>query len=116
MILDDNQKDQIMSNIKNYYLALDTWNKIKGQKMPLQAKQLYESLVEIGKPTRGIDIVAYAVENKGLITKQDYAVLAAWYFSAKRRPEEITHDVPVIVAPAIENITEEMPADLEIAA
>lgn len=104
-----------MSNIKTYYISETSWAAIKGTKMPLQAKQLYESLCEIGKPTRGVDVVEYAVKNKGLVTRQDYAVLAAWYFSSKRKPSEITFDKPTLKVPMIENTNEELPTDLVIA-
>lgn len=105
-----------MANIKLYSLSVEANAKIQAEKWPLQAKQLYASLAEIGKPTRGVDIVAYAVKNKGLITRQDYAVLAAWYFSAKRRPVEVTLGEAMPSVPVIENTTEGLPADLEVAA
>jgi hypothetical protein len=105
-----------MSNIKTYFISQSNWAAIKATKMPLQAKQLYESLCEIGKPTRGVDVVTYAVKNKGLQTRQDYAVLAAWYFSTKRRPAEITHTEPTLQVPAIENMNEvDAPAIAELA-
>lgn len=59
---------------------------IKNAKLPLQQKQIYAALVRLGKPVRGQDAVANAVEH-GLQTKQAYDVLAAWYFSPKRRPD-----------------------------
>lgn len=72
---------------KFYSLSEAEFNaQIQGSKLPLQQKQIYAALVRLGKPVRGQDAVANAVEH-GLVTKQPYDVLAAWYFSPKRRPE-----------------------------
>jgi hypothetical protein len=64
-------------------------SEIQGAKMPLQQKQIYAALVKLGKPSRGCDVVAQAVAD-GLVTRQAYDVLAAWYFSPKRRPACVT--------------------------
>src|SRR5262245_2905108 len=80
------QGDVPMSNFKLYSLTEAAYRaEIANGKFPLQQKQIYAALVRLGKPTRGCDAVAEAVK-AGLQTKQDYAVLAAWYFSDKRRP------------------------------
>ena len=72
---------------KFYSLTAEAYDaEISGAKLPLQQKQIYSALVRLGKPSRGVDVVANAVEH-GLVTKQAYDVLAAWYFSPKRRPD-----------------------------
>lgn len=77
-------------SFKYYSLTADAYARdIVNAKMPLQQKQLYAALVRLGVPSRGVDIVAEA-KRAGLITRQDEAVLAAWYFSVKRRPACIT--------------------------
>lgn len=71
---------------KFYSLTAEAYNaEISNAKLPLQQKQIYAALVRLGKPVRGQDAVAEAVAG-GLVTKQAYDVLAAWYFSPKRRP------------------------------
>lgn len=72
---------------KFYSLTADAYaSQIRDSKLPLQQKQIYAALVRLGKPVRGCDAVANAVEH-GLVTKQAFDVLAAWYFSPKRRPD-----------------------------
>lgn len=96
-----------MSNIKLYSLTPESFAIIKGEKYPKQALQLYKVLAESGKGMRGIDIVALAIKNEGLVTRQEYAVLAAWYFSSKRRPSEIKIGEPILIVPIIEDMTDE---------
>jgi hypothetical protein len=72
--------------IKLYSLTTSAFAaEIQGSKMPLQQKQIYAALARMGGAQRGKHVVAEAVR-AGLQTKQDYEVLAAWYFSDKRRP------------------------------
>lgn len=91
---------------KFYSLTAEAFDaEIKNAKLPLQQKQIYAALVRLGKPVRGQDAVADAVAH-GLVTKQAYDVLAAWYFSPKRRPDcvklgsDATPVAPVDKAPA----------------
>jgi hypothetical protein len=107
-----------MANIKLYYLSQANFDaKIKNAKLPLQQIQIYRALAAIGKPTRGVDVIDKAVKEYSLQTKQDYAVLAAWYFSDKRRPECVTRDVPVEInedlADKITRLTAEIEAKQE---
>lgn len=76
-----------MANTKLYYLSqLDFVNHIKNAKMPPQQIQIYAALADLGVPTRGADAVTHAEKKFNLITRQPHDVLAAWYFSKKRRP------------------------------
>ena len=63
----------------------DYVNQIAQDKLPLQQKQLYRALAESGRAMIGSDVVKLAMEKYNLVTRQDPAVLAAWYFSVKRR-------------------------------
>ena len=101
-----------MSNIKLYSITAEAFAVVNAMKLPLQQKQIYKSLMELGTPSRGVDVIDHAVKNNGLVTRQDYAVLAAWYFSSKRRPTEVTiGGTPTINVPMIENMNEvEAPA------
>lgn len=95
-----------MSNTKLYYISQSDFDaKIKGTKLPKQAIQLYEALAKLGTPTQGSKVVGAAVE-AGLVTRQDHAVLAAWYFSPKRRPACVTLGIPAIQAPEVEDTTD----------
>lgn len=96
-----------MSNIKLYSLSQESYALVKATKLPKQALQLYKALADSGKALRGVDIVDLAVKNEGLVTRQDYAVLAAWYFSPKRRPDEVKCGEPVVNVPVIENMNDE---------
>jgi hypothetical protein len=85
-----------MANYKLYYLSqIDFDRQIKNAKHPLQQIQIYRALAKLGKPTRGSDVIEAAVKTEGLQTRQDYAVLAAWYFSPKRRPDCVRLGEPV---------------------
>lgn len=104
-----------MANFKMYYLSsTDFDTKVKNAKMPLQQIQIYRALAKIGKPTRGVDVIAAAVKDEGLVTRQDHAVLAAWYFSPKRRPDCVRLGEPTIVeedlADKVTRLTDELEA------
>lgn len=102
-----------MANFKLYYLSQSDFDtKVKNAKMPLQQIQIYRALANLGKPSRGVDVIDAAVKEQGLITRQDYAVLAAWYFSPKRRPDCVRLGEPTIVeedlADKITRLTDEI--------
>lgn len=104
-----------MANFKMYYLSQPDFDtKVKNAKMPLQQIQIYRALAKIGKPTRGVDVIEAAVKEEGLITRQDYAVLAAWYFSPKRRPDCVRLGEPTVrdedLADKITRLTAELEA------
>lgn len=91
-----------MANLKLYYVSqLDFDRQIKNAKLPLQQIQIYSMLARLGKPTRGSDVIEAAMKPKpdgeGLITRQKSEVLAAWYFSPKRRPDCVTLGIPTPV-------------------
>ena len=87
-----------MANYKLYYVSQSDFDaKIKNAKMPHQQNLIYKALADLGKPTRGQDVVEHAVKRFGLQTRQDYAVLAAWYFSEKRKPAAVTLGMPTVV-------------------
>lgn len=103
-----------MANFKMYYLSTTDFDtKIKNAKMPLQQIQIYRALAKIGKPTRGVDVIAAAVKDEGLITRQDHAVLAAWYFSPKRRPDCVRLGEPTIVEEDLADKVTRLTAELE---
>jgi len=83
---------------------------IVGAKLPLQQKQLYRALAESGKPMIGSAVVDLAIEKYGLVTRQDSAVLAAWYFSVKRRPSCVR------LANEHDAVVESTPTSIEILA
>jgi hypothetical protein len=95
-----------MSNIKLYFVSSSDLDRAVAEiKMPKQQVQIYRALADLGTPTRGCDVIAHAVKNFGLETRQDYQVLAAWYFSEKRRPACVTIGKPV-EPPQIEDMTD----------
>jgi len=108
-----------MPNYKLYYITQSDFDaQIKNGKYPLQQKQLYEALAKLGTPTRGEHVVDQAKKPKdqggeGLATKQNSAVLAAWYFSEKRRPACVTLGVPTPIAEDLEDKITRLTAELE---
>jgi hypothetical protein len=114
-----------MANYKYYYVSqADFDREIKNAKMPHQQLQLYTALAKLGKPTRGADIVDQAKKTKenggeGLITRQASDVLAAWYFSEKRRyayPIKVSStDTPINEDPKVkrERLARQL-SDLEV--
>ena len=103
-----------MPNIKLYYLSqADFDRQIKNAKMPPQQIQIYRALARLGKPTRGVDVIAEAVKTDGLITRQDYAVLAAWYFSPKRRPDCVRYGEPSYTQESLADKITRLTAELE---
>lgn len=103
-----------MTNTKLYYLSqVDFDSQIKNGKYPLQQKQIYKALAAIGKPTRGMDAVDAAVKNEGLLTRQAYDVLAAWYFSPKRRPDCVRLGEPTVINESLEDRVTRLTDELE---
>lgn len=104
-----------MTNTKLYYLTqADFDSQIKNGKFPLQQKQIYKALAANGKPMRGMDAVEKAVKEEGLITRQAYDVLAAWYFSPKRRPlAYVTLGEPTIVNEDLADKITRLTAEIE---
>lgn len=47
--------------------------------LPLQQQLILKAMCEMDRPATGSEIIAYAIEHKGLVTKQRHDVLYAWY-------------------------------------
>jgi hypothetical protein len=68
---------------KNYVINVDVFNSLSAEtaKLPKQQQIILKTMVENCTETGmcGSDIIALAVKNNGLETRQKYTVLYAWY-------------------------------------
>jgi hypothetical protein len=47
--------------------------------LPKQQQLILSAMVQMDRPATGSEIIAHAVEHQGLVTRQKYDVLYAWY-------------------------------------
>jgi hypothetical protein len=87
---------------KFYVLPADRLASAVAGKTPRQQVQILTAMSTIGRPATGTEIIAHAIENHGLVTRQRYDVLYAWYArdnerrGVKQVSESITLNVPMI--------------------
>lgn len=103
-----------MANTKLYSLSQSDFDAhIKNGKFPLQQKLIFQALAASGKAMRGMDAVTLAEKEYGLITIQPHDILAAWYFSPKRRTAFVKLGEQNVVNESPEDRVTRLTAELE---
>lgn len=96
---------------KNYVINADIFNSLSAEvaKLPKQQQIILKTMVEHCTETglKGSDIIALAVKNNGLETRQKYTVLYAWYARSNEQfGVSVQKPEPITLAP----VAEEKPA------